>query len=324
MSQSITHQIQQPSPTSSYDPFGAPIFLFGDATNVGNTLQVKVFILAGMVFGEFDPDTNEIFDWGTLTITFHDCTHATLQYNSVLQQSGVPFGSGEMPLTRLASVDDFKCSDYPVSGIYDGYAIENNTVYFGTGIVNESGEINFVSSDGVLVFGQLSVDNGRFGQLTASGSTVSFDTGTPVAGNFTANGNFTPDFIAVDYRNPSTGERGQLIVNKLNELTNRTVSFSDLQGKWTALSIIFGTIAPVTISGNGSVSATDEFGCVYNGQITIPNFERNILAVSITVTVCSEVSGTFTGNGAYDSRQELLVLMGWNGQNAGVFALTRN
>ena len=192
----------------TYDPFGNSIFLFGDATNVGNSIQAQVYFLQGMVFGEFNPATNELFDWGTLTITFHDCTHATLKYDSILEyQSGESFGSGEMPLVRLASMDNFKCSDYPVSGIYSGYVIENNIVYFGTGIVNESGEINFVSSDGVLVFGQLSVENGRFGQLTASGSTVSFGAGNnPVVANFTASGDFTPDLIGVGYRIPSTGE----------------------------------------------------------------------------------------------------------------------
>jgi len=308
----------------AFDPFGSPIFLFGDATNVGNRIQAKVYILAGMVFGEFDPDTNELFDWGTLTITFHDCTHATLQYSSVLQQDGVPFGSGEMPLVRLASIDGFKCSDYPVSGIYDGYAIEDNTVFFGIGIISESGEVNFVSSDAVLIFGQLSVDNGRFGQLTASGSVVSYRTGNPVVANFTASGSFSPDGIVLEYRNPLTGDTGQLSIFKLNELTTRTVSFSDLQGNWTALNVIFGTNGPVTISGNGTFSATDDLGCVYNGQITIPNFERNILGVSFTVTGCNEASGTFTGNGFYDSGQDLLVVMAWNGEDAGVFILTRN
>ena len=309
----------------TYDPFGNSIFLFGDATNVGNSIQAQVYFLQGMVFGEFDPDTNELFDWGTLTITFHDCTHATLEYDSILQyQSGESFGSGEMPLVRLASMDNFKCSDYPVSGIYSGYVIENNTVFFGTGIVNESGEVNFVSSDGALVFGQLSVENGRFGQLTASGSTVSFNTGNPVVANFTASGLFGPDVITVEYRNPLTGDTGILFLYKRNEMTNRTVSFSNLQGNWTALNVIFGTNGPVTISRNGSFSATDDFGCVYNGQITIPNFERNILEVSITVTGCNETSGTFTGNGFYDSGLDELAVYIWNGEDAGIFTLTRN
>jgi len=107
-------------------------------------------------------------------------------------------------------------------------------------------------------------------------------------------------------------------------MTNRTVSFSDLQGNWTALNVIFGTNGPVTISGNGSFSATDDFGCVYNGQITIPNLERNILGVSFTVTGCNEASGTFTGNGFYDSEDDLLAVSAWNGEDAGVFILTRN
>lgn len=308
----------------AYDPFGDPIFLYGDATNVGNTLQVDVYYLQGMVWGEFDPETNEMLDWGTLRITFHDCTNATLEYDSILEyESGEAFGSGEMPLVRLASIDGFKCSDYPLSGIYQGYAVENNIVYFGAGIVNESGGIGYFSSDGGLFFGQLSVDSGRFGQLTVSGSAVFFDTSNPEVADFTASGSFSPDSISADYSVPSFGDSGQLIMHKLNELTNRTVSFSDLQGSWTALNLIEGINGSVTISGNGSLSATDDFGCVYNGQITIPNFERNILGSSITVTGCI-ASTTFIGNGFYDSRSDELVLMGWSGEDAGIFLLTRN
>ena len=140
----------------AYDPFGNPIFLYAEGVNVGNRIEAQVYVFQGMVWGDFDPDTNQSFDWGTLTITFHDCGNATLEYDSILEyESGETFGSGQMPLTHLASIDDFRCSDYPLSGIYEGYAIENNFVYFGVGVTNESGEINFVSSDGVLVFAQL-------------------------------------------------------------------------------------------------------------------------------------------------------------------------
>ncbi|MFC1795725.1 hypothetical protein ACFL1V_01470 [Pseudomonadota bacterium] len=310
----------------AYDPFGNPIFLYAEGVNVGNKIEAQVYVFQGMVFGEFDPDTNQLFEWGTLTITFHDCGNATLEYDSTLQyESGETFGSGQMPLTHLASIEEFRCSDYPVSGIYGGWSLESNIVYFGNGIVNELGGISFISSDGVLVFGQLSVTSGRFGQLTMSGSAVDFSSGTPVVADVTANGSFAPDGIGVEYRNPLTGQTGQLIMYKRNELTTRSVLYTDLQGNWTAFNVIFGTTGPATISGNGSISATDDFGCNYNGQIAIPNPERNILEVSLTVTGCNETSGTFTGNGFYDDGQDVLVLAGWNGvDGAGAFTLTRN
>ena len=109
-----------------------------------------------------------------------------------------------------------------------------------------------------------------------------------------------------------------------NYFTTRSLSYSDLRGNWTALNLIDNITVPVTISGNGSLSATDDFGCDYAGKITIPNFERNILRLSITVTGCSVASGTFTGNGTYNSGQDMLILMGWNGEDAGVFTLTPN
>ena len=39
----------------AYDPFGNPIFLYGDGVNVGNRIEVTVYFLQGMVFGDFSP-----------------------------------------------------------------------------------------------------------------------------------------------------------------------------------------------------------------------------------------------------------------------------
>ncbi len=309
----------------TYDPFGNSIFLFGDATNVGNRIQAQVYFLQGMVFGEFDPDTNELFDWGTLTITFHDCTHATLEYDSILQyQSGEVFGSGEMPLVRLASMDSFKCSDYPISGIYNGYSIENNIFIGNVGIISETGEINLLSSDGVLIFGQLQASAGMFGQLTANTTALAFDEFGSTVANINGNGTFGPDGILLDYFNPLSGVSGQIILSKSNYLTTRSVSLSDLQGNWTGLNVLIQLNVPMSISASGTISATDSTGCDYNGQVTIPNPERNILTVSVSITGCIN-AGTFNGNGFYNPRGDVITFWGWNGfDNAGVFTLTRN
>jgi len=154
---------------------------------------------------------------------------------------------------------------------------------------------------------------------------MSFNTSGVVSANVTANGSYAPDGISAEYRNPFTGAMGQIIMNKRNYLTTRSVSLSDLQGNWSARNIMTGLSTPARITGNGSLTATDNFGCVLNGQITIPNFERNILDLSLTITGCSEISGTFTGNGIYDEGQDLLILTGWDGfDEAGVYTLTRN
>lgn len=319
-----------------YNPFGAPIFLYADAINVGNSIQAQVYMIEEMVWGEFDPDTKVIFDWGTLTITFHDCSHATLEYDSILEYpSGEVFGSGQMPLERLASMDGFHCSDYPAAGVYGGFAHSDtdDATYSGYGIVSESGELDFFSEDGVLVMGQLNVGTGTSGGMTASGFSVFFEQGSPVvSGTLSASGNFNPDMIGADFSAPGTGETGYFQVFKLSRQTNRAVLMTDLSGDWTAYNYMSRQSTPVTINTDGTFSLTDQLGCIFNGRISIPNSELNILEATATVTGCAQTSGTITGNGAYLENeniefngQDVIFFAGWNGADDGaVLRLTRN
>ena len=59
-----------------------------------------------MEFGTWDTADKLIWDWGSFEIEFHSCDSATLTYNSTLAyESGEEFGSGTIPLVRLASID---------------------------------------------------------------------------------------------------------------------------------------------------------------------------------------------------------------------------
>ena len=156
----------------AYDPWGNPMFLYAEGTNVGNTIQAQVYFYQGMVWGEFDPTTNDRLDWGTLTITFSGCGNASLQYNSTLQyESGESFGSGQMPLVHLASIDGFRCSDFPLAGFYSGTAFSNvdGSTIFGYGLLTEQGDMHFISEEGVFVRGSGSLRGGETGSLSASG-----------------------------------------------------------------------------------------------------------------------------------------------------------
>ena len=45
-----------------------------------------------------------------MALEFDGCNNATLSYNSTLQyQSGEAFGSGVIPMVRLASIDGLEC-----------------------------------------------------------------------------------------------------------------------------------------------------------------------------------------------------------------------
>lgn len=320
----------------AYDPFGNPIFLYAEGTNVGNTIQAQVYYLQGMIWGEFDPDTSEMYDWGQLTITFRDCNNATLQYSSTLTyQSGEEFGSGQMPLVHLASIEGHRCTDYPIAGIYAGsaYSYSDDETYSGWGIVNEQGRITFVSEDGVVVDGQVSVSGGTKGSFSASGKSAYFIAGEYYqTGGFSASGTFNPDMIGVNYNIPGMSDTGWLEIHRLSRWTNSSVYPSDLSGNWSSYNYVTGASVPITVNADGSFLVTDSFGCRYDGRVTIPNAELNVLNVSANVSGCGLASGTFTGNGAYFEDENVyfggkdaILLIAWNSQgDAAVMELTRN
>ena len=318
----------------TYDPFGNPIFLYSEGTNIGNRIQAKVYLLQGMVFGEFNPTTNNLYDWGTLTITFHSCSSATLDYQSTLEYpSGESFGSGQIPLVRLASIEGYKCSDFSPAGIYSGfaYSYRDRVTYYGYGTMDQQGELYFVSEDGVVVNGRMSADSGTAGRFTASGRSMYFVQGQPIqSGGFTASGNFSPDMVVAEYSIPATSESGLLEVHKLVHHTGRSITQSDLAGRWQAYNYITRLSESVTIGSDGSFSVTDSYGCSYNGQIGIPNLDINILQVSATVSGCS-ASGNYTGSGAYLENEnvyfggiDVILLIGFDDEgDAAVMRLTR-
>lgn len=96
-----------------YHPDGTPTFLIAIGTYSGNRINADAYYNSGMKFGEFDPDDRTQVPWGTLMLTYNSCTSATLQYSSSMDHNGVPYGSGTIPMTRLASIE-------PESRISDG------------------------------------------------------------------------------------------------------------------------------------------------------------------------------------------------------------
>lgn len=100
-----------------YHPDGTPTFLTSLASIAGDTAAGNVFQYSGMRFGEFDPASIVKEHWGTLSLTFSGCDTALLSYDSTLSYKGVPFGSGDIEMTRLTSIDGMECI-LPEYGIY--------------------------------------------------------------------------------------------------------------------------------------------------------------------------------------------------------------
>ena len=90
-----------------YHTDGTPMFLTIDGTNDGNSTTGTAYYSAGMKFGEFNPNDHELTVWGMSTVTFHDCNNLTFEYSS----DDPAYGSGSIPMTKLANVSGLECSN---------------------------------------------------------------------------------------------------------------------------------------------------------------------------------------------------------------------
>jgi len=290
----------------TYDPAGNPIFLFADGTNDGDRVEAQVWFLQGMVWGEFDPDTNEMFEWGTLTVTFEDCSHATVQYDSTLEyQNGEPFGAGEIPLVRLASINGFECSDTPIAGLYEGnfysevleemlqgfvtitpdgdLAILIHDFHVGTGHWNTS-ETNFSASAQLM-----GTELGKYSSLSGLSMSGVFSAGYRILGDYEIDevDNGTFDLFAVP------------------ALYRSDVSLAEIAGTYRVQTQVTGASGSLSLSESGELSGSDSYGCTYTGQVTLPDPQFNLLEFSMTVAGCSSWNGTYKGYGAQIDNREL-------------------
>jgi hypothetical protein len=90
----------------SYDPAGKRRWFFGVGTiEQGQLVFDDLLSTRGGVFGAaFDPTAVEVYSWGTLNLDI-GCNGGTASYASIEQG----FGSGELSLRRLTSLDGLSC-----------------------------------------------------------------------------------------------------------------------------------------------------------------------------------------------------------------------
>jgi hypothetical protein len=103
-----------------YDPAGAPLTLYIDGVVQGREIVGPAYAPRGMRFGEFDPATVELPEWGEVSLRFDDCRNATLSWDA--QAEG--YTDGSMAIQPLVSIDSLSCSLPPENplrpGLYTG------------------------------------------------------------------------------------------------------------------------------------------------------------------------------------------------------------
>jgi len=92
----------------TYDPTGKQIWILGQGRMDGNKLEIsEALVTSNGLFSMPDPSqTVDLQTWGSISIVFHSCSDATLDY------SGPPeFGQGSRQLVRLSVIDGRPCND---------------------------------------------------------------------------------------------------------------------------------------------------------------------------------------------------------------------
>lgn len=291
-----------------YNPDGTPTFLMGVGNNVGDTIHAVAYHNEGMHWGEFDPGHRMEMVWGELEITFRDCDSATLSYASSHHRHGIPAGSGEIQLTRLLSIDHMQCADNAHGGIYQGTSITadpfDKSYYPATMVLTPEGKFYAFSHGGEIVLGDYAALDG---DVDAQG-TVWLEIMLGGEEQWISEEVFVTGRIQGGHRamlNYSTldgGDAGNADLYAMDHLYRRGIRMSEIRGDWRLVDIADGDDgekdgAEISITGSGNIIGSDPFGCVYTGDIEIPDTRFNLFEITVTVTECEEVGGTFTGIG---------------------------
>jgi hypothetical protein len=313
-----------------YDLSGRPLFLYAEGINVGDQIQAKVFYFEGMIWGEFDPASNIRSEWGTMTIMFHDCHNATLEYDSTFLIDGEPFGAGQMSLHHLVSIDDLKCFDFPMTGIYFGRADLGNSMFGdpeskgGFAVVSENGTLSFLQG-GIMLSGPMDFKENVDGRFSMKGNAfLENDDGVTFIGPFTGDGLYDPDRIRLFFTTTDAHAAGEILITKMSHLSNEPITLSKLARQWLVVSRLTHSVGLEHIGSDGAFVFTDQRGCIYDGKINIPNTENSLIEAFVEVSECDINSGSYTGYGAYFadesiwSRRDTIELILWNEEGLGL------
>ena len=177
-----------------------------------------------------------------------------------------------------------------ISGIWSGTVTsttlgQNSTVL---GIISESREAVFITSDGSQLHGSLTVSGSQ-----VSGSIKSY---APIGFFFPDGSSVTTTSISATAQTKSSisgtytggGDTGTFSLT-YDTLYDRPSSLGLVSGTWLSSG---GTV--ITVDQAGQFTGADSFGCLYNGQASAISSSHNAYKVNVTTSSC----GTF--DGAYD------------------------
>ncbi len=280
-----------------YHPDGTPTFIIAVGKNKGNVIEADAYYNSGMKFGDFNPDDVVEVPWGKIKVTFHSCGSATMEYDSDLSYDGVPYGSGTIPLTRLLSIDQMQCADNPNAGLYQGnfHSSDTDEDFIGFGIIAPNGEFALASFESMAGFGSVTVTGHLF---SGGGTAVSAEDKVNFDEALTISGDIKPDYRMVGKYRIDKGDAGSFDLYSIPSLYRRVLTLDEIADNYDTGNLVSGATGSASITKLGKITGTEGTSCNYSGDISLADPQFNIFKVTLKVSSCSALNGTYKGYGA--------------------------
>jgi hypothetical protein len=195
-------------------------------------------------------------------------------------------------------------SDDPIEnesgGIWRGtVAVADDSSYEAIGFISEAGELRFLRNDGEQTVGTIQT-NGSVGNKAFSGSIKSY---APIGEVYALNGQASISLSVSGFIAPKSSFSGDVTYNGI---ASSTVSFNydDIYERDSSLAAISGIYSlsdgqgiteTYTITSDGSITGSDTTGCVSNGAIQVLDPDFNMYRISLVVSNCGIVNGSYSG-----------------------------
>ena len=253
----------------AYHPDGTPMWLEILAEIDGDTATGGAWHYSGMQFGVFDPLDLAETPWGTVSITFEGCSTAHLSYESPLSHGGVPFGTGEVDLVRLSTIDGLECPVVLKDGKFGNFTSGLEFDPYGASSIES---FVWIQRDGKLAYQATDegiVQEKGYGQIAMTGeNTFRFEAVPDNSdGIRQGTGVFEENRVTLDL-----GETG-LLSEPLDSSFQDAVTYGDLAGAYSCPD----AMCFLTVDDTGAFTGI-AFGEFW-GTLTIPSPGFNQLAM---------------------------------------------
>lgn len=249
----------------TYDDAGEPVWLYSEGVLDGEAIDFDVYYSDGMHFSDLDTADKTNRRWGSLTMTFADCNHATISYASSL--AGVahsPVGTRTLPVQRLVNIDTLPCRN-EVEGYFTGTQTDP-TVAGGVadleGVLTPDGQVYMrsVASDEVFLGTYTSTPHNH----NAAFSLVTCADGTDACFASTGSATYRNRYY-VRGSNTSSQYGTQNFYLTYHTVYDQERDLASLAGNYTLSAD--GVTYSVSIDAGGVLTGSDTRGCFYDGNL---------------------------------------------------------